>query len=224
MLYNLNIPILQSNESIYSFVKRAAVLNCLNKRQICSLLEIKTFTQANVLNKIDEIIEIFNLKKSPRELFTKHSLFALFRFTLSLEEIDSYYRMFDNRCITNYLFFNYLNENLLCPICAKEDIAKYGYPIKKIYVNYVDNYVCPKHKVKTVVFNDFINRIADLNKPIQECVDDNAIAYSKWTMRLYKANIKNPCLERTEKLLISRINFFSADSYAITKEDSRILY
>lgn len=224
MSYNFNKPLLQKDEPLYSYVKRAAVLNCLNAEQICSLLEIKSLSQTNVLNNIDKVIEIFNLKESPHELLTKHTEFTLQRFCMSQEEIKDIYEMFIDHNISYYSFFQNFNESLICPVCAKKELYKYGYPIKKIYINYIYNFVCPIHEVKTTGFNEFFDRIDVLKEPIKKCNDENDIAYSKWLMNLYNADINNPCLERTEKVLMPKVSFFGIDDYAITNDDSRILY
>lgn len=56
--YNLNLPILQENELLTSYIERVATLNVLEKNAICELLKINYISDVTIFQNIDFIKEV----------------------------------------------------------------------------------------------------------------------------------------------------------------------
>ena len=222
--YNLNIPLIQKDELLFSYVRRVAIYNALTELTFCSLFDMPHFNQQSFISNLNEIFTLLGIKESPINMFEDHTEMKLHRFVMKKEEIETYEKCIKDNLSSNTMFLNHFNENLICPVCALEDIEKYGHPIKRIYQNYYNVYACADHKCKLIVFDDFKSKIDDitLSKTEEANIDD--IEYATWIKKLFESNIHNACFENTEKLCVNELNVEDYEVLAENSNDEMYLY
>lgn len=195
MSYNLNLPLLQVDELYFTYIRRVMILNALDEKTFCKLLNINNLSPSMLLYHTGEITKILNINKTPIEIFYKHTPFNTYRFILSIDDLNSIKEEISNGKFRISSYYNNDYENAFCPICAKEDIDKYGQFIKRVYLNYHKVNTCPIHGCKLMI--DYPNEInLDNIKP----ASDEDINYSKWIKFLYSTELDNVCLENSRAL------------------------
>ena len=174
--YNLNLPILQENELLTSYIERVATLNVLEKNAICELLKINYISDVTIFQNIDFIKEVLAINIQTEKLLKEHTFFKIEQFVMDAQEADEIANNVVVHRSPAYLKTLRLNLFSSCPICAKEDTKKHGYPIRYIHHCYPEVNVCHKHKcylISTQPFKEIqINQITDTS------TED--LKYSKW--------------------------------------------
>ena len=195
MSYNLNLPLLQEDELYFTYIRRVMILNALDEKTFCKLLNINNLSPSTLLYHTSEIAKMLNINKPPIEIFCKHSPFNVYRFILSIDDLNGIKEEISNGKFRVSTYYNNDYENAFCPICAKEDIDKYGQFIKRVYLNYHNVNACPIHGCKLLI--DYPNETKLDN--IKPALDED-INYSRWIKFLYSVELDNACLENSRAL------------------------
>lgn len=227
---NLNMPILQDDELIDSFVERFAYMNGLDERTICDLIGAPSLTTKTILESIKEYPEFFNIKKSPLELFINNTVYIFLRFFTNEDELNKHKEAVSSK-ESGFMqdTFWYHPKNFVCPICAKEDIKKYGYPIQRVYQNFDHINVCVKHKCSLIELfgcrfasNDSIKIILNATPEYPE--DKDSYNFAKFMYKLSKFKCDYASGDNTHKVVKPFVNLLNYEEYLKEKGDNSDFY
>lgn len=223
---NLNTPIIQPGELLHSFCTRFARVNSISDEELTDLLEINNICLGSLLESLEKIIKLTNLNKPAIEVMYDHTVVNLHRFGIPKDELKAYEKSLNNNMTIAYGFFAYPLENTICPLCALEDIEKFGYPLKRIYQNYNNVEVCYKHNTKLVYFTE--RNESNYEEYLKNSVEDNnnneKLEYANFIYKLSQLKNSNICFENTEKVIVPYITKENYEKLAINAWDRNCLY
>ena len=185
-IYNLNLPLLQENELLISYIERVAALNVLDEKAVCKLLKINYVSDVTIFQNIDFIKEALGITVTTEKLLKEHTFFKLERLVMDAPEAEQIANNVIFHKSPAYLRTLKMNLFSVCPICAKEDTKKHGHPIRYIHLCYPEVNACNKHKCN-LISNQPFKEIE--NKAITEACNED-IKYSKWVYEFSKLKTK----------------------------------
>ena len=224
---NLNLPIIQEGESFRSFCDRTVALNQLDDKTMSYLLQVRDLKIIKLFENLQDTLSLLGVNKEPNEILYEHTIYKIHRFFTpknDLKETEFIMNTPGYSLATGPLVYNI--ESMVCPLCAEEDIEKFGYPIKRMYQNYHNVKVCYKHACNLMVFNETHNNNNDkiLELTPEYSHDNDAIEFAEFIHNLSEFKCSFACLENTEKIVMPYINKQNYEQYTNTDWDNRCFY